>query len=132
MRIISMSQKRFKSLKPLDLPDNIIHTESELFEFREKGKDKVFKKLIFKSGQRFGNKLYTLEMLDSNKEYMPNNFWIPDSILSVGGSIEGFTIPKVNGINLYSFLENKDIKPKDKLFYLKKIGEMLNQLSKLY
>ena len=47
---------------------------------------------------------------------MPNNFWIPDSILSVGGSIEGFTIPKVNGINLYSFLENKDIKPKDKLF----------------
>ncbi len=124
-----MSQKRFKSLKPLDLPDNIMHTESELFEFREKGKDKVFKKLIFKNGQRFGNKLYTLEMLDSNKEYMPNNFWIPDSILSVGGSIEGFTIPKVNGINLYSFLENKDIKPKDKLFYLKKIGEMLNQLS---
>lgn len=103
MRIISMSQKRFKSLKPLDLPDNIMHTESELFEFREKGKDKVLKKLIFKSGQRFGNKLYTLEMLDSNKEYMPNNFWIPDSILSVGGSIEGFTIPKVNGINLYSF-----------------------------
>lgn len=129
MRIISMSQKRFKSLKPLDLPDNIMHTESELFEFREKGKDKVFKKLVYKSGQRFGNKLYTLEMLDSNKEYMPNNFWIPDSILSVGGSIEGFIIPKVNGINLYSFLENKDIKPKDKLFYLKKIGEMLNQLS---
>ena len=53
MRIISMSQKRFKSLKPLDLPDNIMHTESELFEFREKGKDKVLKKLIFKSGQRF-------------------------------------------------------------------------------
>lgn len=42
MRIISMSQKRFKSLKSLDLPDNIMHTESELFEFREKGKDKVF------------------------------------------------------------------------------------------
>ena len=111
-----MSQKRFKSLKPLDLPDNIMHTESELFEFREKGKDKVFK-----SGQRFGNKLYTLEMLDSNKEYMPNNFWIPDSILSVGESIEGFTIPKINGINLYSFLENKDIKSKDKLVYLKKL-----------
>lgn len=50
MRIISMSQKRFKSLKLLDLPDNIMHTESELFEFREKGKDKVFKKLVYKSG----------------------------------------------------------------------------------
>ena len=50
MRIISMSQKRFKSLKPLDLPDNIMHTESELFEFREKGKDKVLKKLVYKSG----------------------------------------------------------------------------------
>lgn len=62
MRIISMSQKRFKSLKPLDLPDNIMHTESELFEFREKGNDKVLKKLVYKSGQRFGNKLYTLEM----------------------------------------------------------------------
>ena len=60
MRIISMSQKRFKSLKPLDLPDNIMHTESELFEFREKGKDKVLKKLVYNSGQRFGNKLYTL------------------------------------------------------------------------
>ena len=83
MRIISISQKRFKSLKPLDLPDNIMHTESELFEFREKGNDKVLKKLVYKSGQRFGNKLYTLEMLDSNKEYMPNNFFNTTKIVII-------------------------------------------------
>ena len=35
MRIISMSQKRFKSLKPLDLPDNIIHPSLQVLQFQK-------------------------------------------------------------------------------------------------
>ena len=35
MRIISMSQKRFKSLKPLDLPDNIIHPSLQVLQYQK-------------------------------------------------------------------------------------------------
>ena len=40
MRIISMSQKRFKSLKPLDLPDNIMHTNQNYLNLEKKVKIK--------------------------------------------------------------------------------------------
>lgn len=102
MKIISLSQRKFKDLKKLDLPKEIYNTEATLYDFRYRGKDKVFKRLYHTSGQVFANKLYTLEMLDANREYFPSNFCVPDALLSVGGVIEGSTMPKVNGVNLDS------------------------------
>ncbi len=128
MKIISLSQKKFKSLTPLILPKEVIYTESKLYEYRYKGEDKIVKSLLRLQGQDFGNKLYTLEMLDNNKEYLPNSFYIPDALLSVGGEVEGFTIPKAEGINLSVLLNDSKVDLSVKKFFLKKIGEILNQL----
>lgn len=128
MKIISLSQRKFKELVPLELPKEIFNTEAKIFDFNYKGEDKVFKKLYQKSGQAFANKLYTLEMLDNNKCYLPDYFFEPDYLASVGGIVEGFTIPKIKGITLSILLNDKKIDPSINIFYLKKIGDMLNQL----
>ncbi len=128
MKVVSLSQRKFKELTPLELPKEVYNTEAKMFNFRYKGKDSIFKKLYWQSGQIFANKLYTLEMLDSNKNYLPNSFFIPNYLISVGGIIEGFIIPKAEGITLSLLLNDKNIDPAVCLFYLKKIGEILNQL----
>lgn len=128
MKIISLSQRKFKDLKKLDLPKEIYNTEATLYDFRYRGKDKVFKRLYHTSGQVFANKLYTLEMLDANREYFPSNFCVPDALLSVGGVIEGATMPKVNGVNLSLLLKNKKVSTETQIYYLKKVGEILNKL----
>lgn len=128
MKVISLSQRKFKELTPLELPKEIYNTEAKMFNFRYKGKDAIFKKLYWQSGQIFANKLYTLEMLDSNKSYLPNYFFIPNYLISVSGIVEGFIIPKAEGITLSLLLNDKNVDPTVSLFYLKKIGEILNQL----
>lgn len=128
MKIISLSQRKFKELTPLELPREIINTEAKIFSFKYKGENKIFKRLYLQSGQAFANKLYTLEMLDDNKNYLPDYFFEPDYLLSVGGVIEGFTIPEAKGVTLSLLLNDKKIDPSINIFYLKKIGEMLNQL----
>lgn len=128
MKIISMSQRKFKELIPLELPKEVFNTEAEIYDFRYKGQDKVFKRLYHQSGQVFANKLYTIEMLDNNKEFLPDNFVCPDYLGTVGGIIEGFTLPKIYGVNLSTLLTDKKMDPSTCIFYLKKVGEILTQL----
>lgn len=128
MKIISLSQRKFKDLTKLDLPKEVFNTEAIIYNFRYKGKDKIFKKLYNASGSSFASKLYTIEMLSSNKEYLPDNFCIPTELLSVGGVIEGPVMPKIDGENLSVILKNKKLDTKMQIFYLKLIGELLNKL----
>lgn len=51
MKILSLSQRKFKDLKKLDLPKEIYNTEATLYDFRYRGKDKVFKRIYHTSGQ---------------------------------------------------------------------------------
>ncbi len=53
-------------------------------------------------------------MLDNNKMYLPDSFCIADSLISVGGLIERFSIPKFEGVNLASVLKDKSITPEEK------------------
>jgi len=128
MKIISLSKKRFEELDELKLSREIFNTEAKIYDFEYRGDKKVLKTLYSQNGHVFANKLYTLEMLDSNKGYLPSNFYIPDSLCSVDGKIIGFTIPKAEGSNLTDILKSRNIEYKEQLYYLKKIGEMLNQL----
>ena len=48
-------------------------------------------------------------MLDSNKEYLPSSFYIPDYLCTVEGKIIGFTVPKVEGVNLSTILNDSSI-----------------------
>lgn len=131
MQAISMSQNKYKQLTKMNLPKEVFNTEAIIYDFRYKGEEKVFKKLLNNMGINLANKLYTLEMLDVNRKYLPENLCIPDYLTIVGGVVEGFTMPKIEGINFSTTLKNKNITIEEKIYYLKKIGELLHQLEQI-
>jgi len=128
MKVISISKSNFEKLEPLKLSRETFNTEGKVYEFNYRGNPKVLKRLFHQSGTVFANKLFTLEMLDTYKEFLPDNFYIPDSLVSVNSTISGFTVPRIFGDNLTDVLSDKNISFKEKIYYLKKIGETLNQL----
>lgn len=131
MQAISMSQNKYKQLTKMNLPKEVFNTEAIIYDFRYKGEEKVFKKLLNNMGVNLANKLYTLEILDVNRKYLPENLCIPDYLTIVGGVVEGFTMPKIEGINFSTTLKNKNITIEEKIYYLKKIGELLHQLEQI-
>lgn len=128
MKIISISKKKFEELEKLNLSRDVFNTEGTIYNFDYRGNKKILKTLYMLNGYTFANKLYTIEMLDSNKEYLPSSFYIPDYLATVEGKVIGFTVPKIEGINLSDILKSGDIDYKEQIYYLKKIGEILNQL----
>lgn len=128
MKIISLSKNRFEKLEKLKLSREIFNTESIIYDFNYRGSKKILKTLYLLNGPTFANKLYTIEMLDSNKENLPSSFYIPDCLCSVDSKIIGFTVPKIEGTNLSVILKSNKVEYKEQLYYLKKIGELLNQL----
>lgn len=129
MNVITLSNKKFSLLQPLAISREVISTEAQLYDFNYKGKKKVLKKLFYNEGEIFENKLYTLEMLDINREYLPNSFCIPEALVSVAGNIKGFILPKIPGHSLTSILNEKNLDTNEQVYYLKKVGEILEQLN---
>ena len=128
MKIISISKKSFEKLHELELPPEVFNNEAEIYDFNYRGEEKVLKVLNILNGKTFANKLYTLEMLDNYKKYLPANFYIPDYLCSIDRQICAFTIPKIEGINLATILNSNDVDYKQQLYYLRKVGEILRQL----
>ena len=95
MKVITLSKKALEKLKQVELGHEITNTEGKMFDFEYRGQKKVIKSLFHQEGERFANKLYTLEMLDTNKGYLPHSFCIPDSLISASGHIIGFTVPRI-------------------------------------
>ena len=98
MKVISISKKKFQELKKIELSREVFNTEGIIYDFEYRGEKKILKTLYTLNGFTFANKLYTIEMLDSNKEYLPSSFYIPDYLCTVEGKIIGFTVPKVGKI----------------------------------
>ena len=128
MNIINLSKKQYEKLEELSLPRDIMNTEGKILKLTYHRKNKVLKELYYQNGYIFANKLYTLEALDSNKSLLPKSFIIPDSLVSVHHSIIGFTTPMMPNINLATILKSKDLTYREQLYYLKKIGELLQEL----
>ncbi|MCI8394042.1 MAG: hypothetical protein HFH86_00995 [Bacilli bacterium] len=129
MKVISLSKRKFKDLTPLELSKEVINTEAKMYQLIYKGQILIFKKLYQKTGKTFANKLYTVEMLSWHQKDLPFNFINPEYLVSVGGEIEGLALKKVSGIPFSTLLNNKKIEPSLILTFMKKIGEILNQLS---
>lgn len=130
MKNINISRKKYFQIQKLILPNDVMSTEADLLTFEYCGKIKVFKsfKNHTSNGAKFANKLYTVQMLDTYKEILPNSFVIPDSLCSVSGNIEGFTLPYIEGVNMEHYLNDKKISPKEKLYFIKRIGLILEQM----
>ena len=131
MKVISIYRKKFRELKQVVLSRNVTNTEAKILDFNYKNQEKILKSLFTLQGDSFANKLYTIEMLDSNKEYLPTSFLIPDYLCTVSGEVIGFTLPKFNGKNLSDVLLDNNVDYKEQIYYLKKIGELLNQLQSI-
>ena len=131
MQIINMSKTKLNSLEPLILPKNVTSTECELFKYPYYGKEKLLKKLHRTDGIIFANKLYTIEALNANKDSMPSNFVLPESLVSINKIIEAFTMKYIKGINLSVILNNPDITYEEKIHYLKSIGRILEQMQNI-
>lgn len=133
MKVTSISRKTFERLERMKLSKNVRNTEAVIYDYTPKQNPtpKLFKKLHHQNGPVFGNKLYTLEMLDSHKDYLPSCFCIPDSLVTVGGIVQGITLPKIEGENLADILSDKKESTKEQIFYLKKVGQILEQLEKI-
>ncbi len=131
MNTINISKKKFETLNKLILDNKIFNTEGIIYNFNYNGKEKIFKNLYNITGVSFANKLYTIEMLNFYKDYLPKHLCCPDNLVSVNGKVIGFTMPKLDGINLRVLLDNKDVAIKEKIYYLSKIGEILNQMKKI-
>lgn len=131
MQIINMSKTKLNSLEPLILPKNVTSTECELFKCPYYGKEKLLKKLHRTDGIIFANKLYTIEALNANKDSMPSNFVLPESLVSINKKIEAFTMKYIKGINLSVILNNPDITYEEKIHYLKSIGRILEQMQNI-
>ena len=133
MKVTSISRKAFERLDKMKLSKNIRNTEAVIYNYtpKQNPSPKIFKKLHYQNGAVFGNKLFTIEMLDSHKEFLPPYFCIPDSIVTVGGIVQGITLQKIEGQNLSDILKDKKVSVEDQIFYLKKVGQMLEQLEKI-
>ena len=131
MQIINMSKTKLNSLEPLILPKNVTSTECELIKYPYYGKEKLLKKLHRTDGIIFANKLYTIEALNANKDSMPSNFVLPESLVSINKKIEAFTMKYIKGINLSVILNNPDITYEEKIHYLKSIGRILEQMQNI-
>lgn len=131
MQIINMSKTKLNSLEPLILPKNVTSTECELFKYPYYGKEKLLKKLHRTDGIIFANKLYTIEALNANKDSMPSNFVLPESLVSINKKIEAFTMKYIKGINLSVIINNPDITYEEKIHYLKSIGRILEQMQNI-
>ena len=131
MNVITLSKRKFESLEPMKLEKGVFSTESEVYMFNYNGEKRVVKKFFYQNGERFANKLYTLEMLSYYRKYLPDSFCIPDAQISVSGKVQGFTLPFIKGINLTSFLNNEKISFDEKKIYLSKVGEVLNNLKSI-
>ncbi len=131
MEIVNMSKKKYNNLIDLELDSSIINTEAKLLIANLRNKLKVFKNLHRLSGPTFANKLYTLELLDTFREYLPESFVIPDYLCSVQGSIEGFAMELVEGPVLSVYLKDNTVPLESKIHYLKEVSKLLDQLDKI-
>ena len=128
MDVITLSKRQFEKLVPLDLAREIVNTEGELFDFYYKRELKIFKKLYCCNGAIFANKLYTLEMLNTYSDCFSDSFCIPEALVAISRKIMGFTLPFIDGINMASFLKDNSFSLNDHLFYLKRVGEILQEV----
>lgn len=136
MQILNMTERRFKSLEPLDLSDITFNTEATMFLIAEKNKwrkkQEILKKLHNSRGEVFSNKLYTVNELIEKREIIGiDELIMPTSLAAVNGDIVGFTMPYVPNINFQTVLNSDEYTLEQKVGYLKEIGELLDKIRKV-
>lgn len=136
MEALTISKKRFESLQPLSLQRYILHTESELYIIPKKHnyekEDHLLKRLYVTNGDYFSNKLYTINsLLDNETAIDIEELILPEQLAIVNNSVVGFVMPLVESENLKTVLRSNKYTPKQKIQYLKQVGEIIEKVKKV-
>ena len=123
MNTYDLTKDEFINLEKMNLTQETPHTEGDIIILPN---DTVFKRLYVTGGQYFSNKLYTINSLISNKDKINiPELVFPESLISIEGRIEGFTMSYIKGSNLKEVLNNPNIDIEKKIDLLKQIGNIL-------
>jgi serine/threonine protein kinase len=131
MHIINLSKREYKRLKPIILSKPITQTEADLYEFSYDGERKIIKTIFTLDKEFTQAKVETIERLNEYKNILPTSFCIPDNLIAVRNKIKAFTVPYFYGEPLSSILNNPNIPLNKHIYYLTKIGEILEELNKI-
>ena len=136
MQIINLRMHQLRSLKELILPRGTLNTEALMLILnRKQAKTKsggrvLFKYLDAQDDQKvMGRKMYTINMLNGSEKYKNiDELIIPDYMVVVDGIIVGFGLPLIENHKNLGNVINDDIEIKEKLKYLKKVGNIIQKV----
>ena len=136
METLSISYKKFKELKALELDKSILNTEGKLFFVKDKNKWNTKMKLV-KSfyndfGVSFGNKLLTVNSLSNQKDKINiDELVLPEKLVVSNSKVIGYTMEYIDGTNLGLLLKDPKLSREKAINYFKQIGVILEKIDKL-
>ena len=133
LKTVNISKKEFESLNKYFPPKGVPNTEGQLFILKRNNTKELVKHFYLTEGEYFGRKLLNIYTLMEIKEHINiPEIIFPDKLAIVGNKAVGFSMPYIeNNTNLSNYLSNVDVPFKDKIKYLKSIGNILNKINKL-
>ena len=134
MKVKNFSKREYNEFKELRV--DTINTEALLFLIPSKDRwnksYKLFKDFYINEGTTFSNKLATINTLHDYKEDINiDELVIPDELCSIDYNIQGYLMNFIRSNNLSRVLINNKITLKEKINYLRQIGNLLNKLKSL-
>ena len=131
MKSISLTNMEYNRLAKLKLSNNVYNTEGNMKLYNYNGKLKVLKEYFIKDGFTFDNKLYTLELLDKNRQILPNEFVTPEYFVVLNNNVIGTLSPYISNVNLNSILVDKSYSTEFHIKQLKRVGKLLEKLDEI-
>ena len=117
-------------LNEIQLDSIVFHTEGDIYLYFDGNKSKAIKRLNNNFGLYFSNKLYTINtLIDSKDKIAMSELIMPEKLVCFDDEVVGYSMPFVVGSNLEVLLRDESINVKEKISYLKQIGNILNQMS---
>lgn len=134
MKAVFISKNKFKKLEHYKLEKSIQHTEAELYIIETNDKwvknHELLKKFYRTEGEYFSNKLFTINELIDNSKIIDNNYLLlPTKLAIVDDQVIGYIMPYIENKNLATLLNNSKIDNDDKLYYLKQIGLIIEDVN---
>lgn len=140
MKIVNLRMHQIRSLKELKIEQGVFNTEGMMLVLKKRyAKTKDNKPMVFKyldaqeDMKVMARKMYTVNMLNGSEEYNSiEELVIPDTAVSVDGSIAGFAMPLIeNHKNLGAILNDHSIPLSEKIPYLIQLGQIVDKVERI-
>lgn len=127
MDTLRITSKDLKKLSKYELHRDIDNSESRLYLFQKRELLKIFKST---DKDYLTNKLFILNrLLDIKPDINIPELVLPNELAKVSGIVKGYTMDFIEkNTNLGLLLKNPNISLEDKIYFIIKIGKVLNKI----